>query len=485
MMKHNVSSARPFSFRLIFLMTFIAAASLLAVADAFSIRSTDNYRSRLHDSFLSRPTRFTMQATPENLVPDANANLIKKSLAPKADLMKELDGSFQYEGRLQGESYQNADYRCGFVSIIGAPNMGKSTLLNALIKEELCIATARPQTTRHAILGLLNTDQCQVCLVDTPGVIDQPAYKLQEGMMEAVIGALHDADILLVVTDLFSTPIPDDELFQKVVNSKKPVLVCVNKVDLAGKVNKNSVENEDKTMTVEDAIARWRQLLPNALAILPLVASNGPDDVGVLALRTLLTGGPDLPAALRNLGRPVPGMFLPDVQSLTDEDAQAALPLSPPLYDTEILTDRPSRFIASEIIRAALFQSLQKELPYCCEVQIESFKDPEEEGELNDDDDGWDGPNKKKKKKPVIRISAAIFVERDSQKVIVIGKNGQQIKKVGIAAREKLEDFFQMQVCTVEQSLCFVYCRRGTGVSPITVLAHTLLQNENPRSILI
>ena len=401
-----------------------------------------------------------LQATSENLATctpdDADAGVdaertasLKNSKAPNADLMKELDGSFQYKGRLEGESYQNADYRCGFVSIIGAPNMGKSTLLNALIKEELCIATNRPQTTRHAILGLLNTESCQVCLVDTPGVIDQPAYKLQEGMMEAVVGAFNDADILMVVTDLFSTPIPDDELFQKVIHSKKPVVVCVNKVDLAGMVNKNSEENVGKTMTVEEAIARWRQLLPNAMVILPLVASNGPDDAGVTALRTLLTGGPDLPAALRNLGRPVPGMFLPDVQSLTDEQAQAVLPLSPPLYDTEILTDRPSRFIASEIIRAALFQSLHKELPYCCEVQIESFKDPEEEGEL-EKDAGWDETTgkKKKKKKPVIRISASIFVERDSQKVIVIGKNGEQIKKVGIAAREKLEDFFQMQVRT-------------------------------------
>jgi GTP-binding protein Era len=455
MMKHNVSPARHFSLRLIFLT---AAASLLfvGVTDAFSIRQ---------DSFVVSAARSTrkstmqhLQATPEESLaaPDVDAvvsadtiSTLKNSKAPKADLMKELNGSFQYEGRLEGEGYDNADFRCGFVSIIGAPNMGKSTLLNALIKEELCIATNRPQTTRHAILGLLNTDSCQVCLVDTPGVIDQPAYKLQEGMMEAVIGALNDADILLVVTDLFSTPIPDDELFRKVVNSKKPVVVVVNKVDLAASVNKNLEDNEGKTMTVEDAIARWRQLLPDAMAILPLVASNGPDDVGVAALRTLLTGGPDLPAALRNLGRPVPGMFLPGVQSLTDEQAQAVLPLSPPLYDTEILTDRPSRFIASEIIRAALFQSLHKELPYCCEVQIESFKDPEEEG-VEDEDPGWDEATgkKKKKKKAVIRISASIFVERDSQKVIVIGKNGEQIKKVGIAAREKLEDFFQMQVRT-------------------------------------
>jgi small GTP-binding protein len=453
MIKQSLQPTRPFSSRLIFLTTLAAAASLLVVADAFSIPQ---------DSFLSRPTRkFTsmqVQATPDAAdLKDADADLKSNSKAPKAELMKELDGSFQYEGRLEGESYQDETYRCGFVSIIGAPNMGKSTLLNALLKEDLCIATHRPQTTRHAILGLLNTDKCQVCLVDTPGIIDEPAYKLQEGMMEAVMGAFMDADVLMVVTDLFSTPIPDDELFQKVVQSHKPVVVCVNKIDLADQVNKDSVENEDKTVTVEDAIARWRQLLPNALAILPLIASNGIDDVGVVALRTLLTGGPDLPAALRNLGRPVPGMFLPGVQSLTDEQAQAVLPLSPPLYDSELLTDRPSRFIASEMIRAALFSSLHKELPYCCEVQIESFKDPLEEEGYEEANELVPEGNKKKR---VIRISAAIFVERDSQKVIVIGKNGQQIKKVGIAAREKLEAFFETQVRTYlrEQSVCFLSC---------------------------
>jgi GTP-binding protein Era len=362
--------------------------------------------------------------------------LYQKSLSLRAttedqapDLLKELDANFAYQGRLRGSDQVADDYRCGFVCIIGPPNAGKSTIMNALLREELCIATRFPQTTRHAIMGILTSDRCQLCLVDTPGVIDTPAYKLQEGMMEAVVGAFHDADALLVVTDLFSTPIPDDDLFAKVQRSQKPTIVVVNKIDLASKVNATSAEVGDKTVTVEQAVARWRELLPNALAILPCSASDGPDDPGVVALRRLLAGGPDLPAALRDLGRPVPGMFQPNVNFLTDEQAQAILPLSPPLYDEDVLTDRTERFIASEMIRAALFESLHKELPYCCEVQISEFKEPKE-GD----------------KKPVIRISASVIVERDSQKVIVIGKNGEKIKGVGILARKKIEDFFQSQV---------------------------------------
>jgi len=308
--------------------------------------------------------------------------------------------------------------------------MGKSTLLNALLQENLCITTARPQTTRHAILGIMSLENCQVCLVDTPGVIGEPAYKLQEGMMEAVMGAFHDADVLLVVTDVFSTPIPDDDLFRRVQQSRKPVIVVVNKIDLADRVNvKKSNANAERKLSVtpEQAIALWRRLLPDAVAILPVAASRGPDDPGVVALRRVLAGGPDVPAALRGLGRPIPGMFpeggdAPSVPPL--------LPISPPLYDTEMLTDRTERFVASEMIREALFSSLKKELPYCCEVQVTEFKEPKQ-GET---------------RKPVIRIAADIIVERDSQKVIVIGKNGEQIKRVGIAAREKLEDFLQGQV---------------------------------------
>jgi GTP-binding protein Era len=170
-------------------------------------------------------------------------------------------------------------------------------------------------------------------------------------------------------------------------------------------------------------------MLPEAVAILPCSASQGPNDPGIKALRRILTGGPDVAAAIRDLGRPIPGMFR-DQRKLvmSDDEAKCLLPISPPLYDQDILTDRTERFIASEMIRAALFQSLKKELPYCCEVQISAFKEPVQ-GQT-----------------PIIRIEASVVVERDSQKIIVIGKNGEKIKQVGIAARHKLEDFFQSKV---------------------------------------
>jgi small GTP-binding protein len=285
----------------------------------------------------------------------ASINTTKKD-DDKSNLLSQLDDTFDYEGRLP---MKNDDFRCGFVSILGAPNMGKSTLLNALLKEDLCIATRRPQTTRHAILGVLTTPNAQLCLIDTPGIIEDPAYKLQEGMMEAVMGAFYDADALLVVTDLFSTPIPDDTIFQKVQASRGPVIVVINKIDLVGKASKinqnHNTENEDdsedyddgKTYTVPEAVAKWRTLLPNATAILPVASSEGPDNEGVVVLRTLLLGGPDLPAAIRALGRPVPGMFQEGVKALTDDDAKALLPIGPPLYDEEVLTDRTERYVDS------------------------------------------------------------------------------------------------------------------------------------------
>ena len=159
----------------------------------------------------------------------------------KTNLLSELDESFEYEGRLP----MRENFRCGFVSILGAPNMGKSTLLNALLKEDLCIATRRPQTTRHAILGVLTTADAQLCLIDTPGIIANPAYKLQEGMMEAVMTAFYDSDVLMVVTDLFSSPIPDDKIFEKVKRSRVPIVVVINKIDLVGKANPDAEENED------------------------------------------------------------------------------------------------------------------------------------------------------------------------------------------------------------------------------------------------
>jgi GTPase len=347
----------------------------------------------------------------------------------QTELFQQLDdAAFAYEGRLPSGGQ---DFRCGYVCIVGAPNMGKSTLMNALIQEDLCVATRRPQTTRHAILGVVTTEKRQLCLVDTPGVIEDPAYKLQEGMMEAVMGAFHDADVLLIVTDLFSTPIPDDDLFEKVQKSRKPVIVVVNKVDLEWNINPDSQENdaEGRTITVEEAVARWRFLLPKAKAIIPLSAEDGVNQKGVTALRTLLLGGEDVPAAFRELGRPIQGMFPEGVQFITSDDATKLLPLGPPLYDEETLTDRSERFFSSEIIRAALFRKLNKELPYCCEVRIAKFREPR--------------PNDAKQ---LIRIEADILVERDSQKVIVVGKGGDVVKAVGIDAREKLEEFLQMQV---------------------------------------
>jgi GTP-binding protein Era len=319
---------------------------------------------------------------------------------------------------------------------------------------ELCVATRRPQTTRHAILGVMTQDDVQLAFTDTPGVIDNPAYKLQEGMMEAVKGALKDADIILVVTDIFSTPIPDDVMFQKIQavcdSEDKPVIVAINKCDLLEKLSKAKAtgsspdpkENEgsagakaeittkeedvdDKTYSILDAVAKWRSLLPKAAVIIPLIA-GAKDDPGVNLLRDLVCGGPDVPASIRSLGRPIDGMFQEGVKFISNEEAQALVPKGPPMYDEDTLTDRTERFFASEMIRAAIFEEFKKEVPYCTEVQVSEFKED---------------PNKK-----LIRMRATIFVERESQKGIVVGKGGLQIKKVGVRSRKSLEDFFQSKI---------------------------------------
>ena len=325
----------------------------------------------VHAFLLTSPSRCPMQT--QNCLPVLNAAKQEEEGGEKEDtttttttattskqdqqrqLLEQLDNSFDYQGRVQ-TSHSNLNYtefRSGYVSVIGAANMGKSTLVNALLEEPLCIATRRPQTTRHAILGILTTDSCQLCLMDTPGIVETAAYKLQEGMMEAVAGALKDtSDALLVVTDLFGTPIPNDELFQRVqkLHEFKPTIVVINKIDLQDKVNTNNNNGEEdddpensKTVTPAEAVARWRQLLPKAIMILPLSAADGPKNPGVVTLRKLLVGGTDLPASIRALGRPIPGMFLPGVSTLGDQDAKALLPLGPPLYDEEMYTDRSER----------------------------------------------------------------------------------------------------------------------------------------------
>lgn len=350
-----------------------------------------------------------------------------------AELYEKLDDKFEYIGRLPSHVHKQ-DFRCGYVGILGAPNMGKSTLLNALLEEELCIATRRPQTTRHSILGVLTTASSQLCLLDTPGIIDEPAYKLQEGMMEAVQGTFKDSDAILVVTDLFSTPIPDDAIFEKLIKSKKPVVVAINKIDLEGHTSPPHIRDDDstlddKTYTVAEAVAKWRKLLPDALAIIPLSAAEGVSHSGVSLLRMILVGEGDISAATRNLGRPIPGMFQKNQQFISNEEAKTLLPLGPPLYDEDVLTDRSERFFCAELIREAIFECLNKEVPYCCEVQVHSFKVPISENRRHN-----------------INIKANIYVERDSQKGIVVGKGGQQLKEIGIMARKKIELFLDEPV---------------------------------------
>jgi small GTP-binding protein len=410
--------------RLLFLLLLL----LNHAADALVAPSVgDAWR---HWSHLAATLDSSLLQTEESFVLDHQNEPNEESTSPPLN----------YPGRL-GVSHA-AEHRCGFVSVIGAPNMGKSTLVNALLAHDLCIVNRRPQTTRHRILTLLSTPTAQVCLVDTPGVIMKPAYSLQEGMMEAVVTALKDADVLLIVTDLFSTPIPSDDIFARVLHlaSYKPIVVAINKIDLVDQVKSAESAESDKTVTVEQAVAQWRQWIPQALAIIPLCASRGPDDVGVQALRAVLTGsGTDsddddagldpVAAAWRRLGRPIAGQLTEGRLFLNRTHVQHLLPVSPPLYDPENWSDRPMRFFAAELIRAALLETLRQELPYCCEVLVTEFKEPVAGS-----------------KSSILRLAADIIVERDSQKVILIGKNGQQIKQVGMVARTKLQDFFQSQV---------------------------------------
>ena len=349
--------------------------------------------------------------------------------------------------------------------------MGKSTLLNAILADTLAITTNRPQTTRHAILGVMTSDYSQVCLTDTPGIIEKTAYKLQEGMMDAVSGAVKTGDIFLVVTDAIESynivknrnnkdieNVAQDEgedpylgigedLVTKLRKYEKPVIVCVNKVDLVAE-DRSSVYVNTPLKGIE-TIQKWRALLPDAFAILPTCAAAGPEDPGVVAVRSLLSAndpGVDVPAAIRGLGRPVPGMFCDNKPMLTNEDAREILPIGPPLYDPDFFTDRTDRFCASELIRETLFERLGKELPYCCEVRIESFDESKRNFDY-DDDNGDDT----KRRKSMIRIEATILVERESQKGIVVGKGGKQIKEVGMDARKKLQKLFGAKV----RSVCF------------------------------
>lgn len=264
-------------------------------------------------------------------------------------------------------------HKAGFVSIIGKPNAGKSTLMNALLGEKMSIVTAKAQTTRHRILGIINEPEYQIVFSDTPGVI-KPAYSLQEAMMDTVKGSLVDADLILFVTDI-NERFDESDVIETLQKTNVPIAVLINKMD-------KSTEEY-----IYKKIEFWKETL-NPEAIFAISAKFEHNTFAVM-------------------------------QFILDR-----LPVHPPYYDKDALTDRPERFFVSEIVREKIFKLFDKEIPYSTEVVVNSFKEEAK----------------------IIRISAEIIVERDSQKNIIIGNAGSMIKKVGTFAREDIEEFFQKKV---------------------------------------
>ena len=261
-------------------------------------------------------------------------------------------------------------HKAGFVNIVGNPNVGKSTLMNLLVGERISIATFKAQTTRHRIMGILNTPEMQICFSDTPGVL-KPNYKLQEQMLHFSESALQDADVLLYVTDMVEKPDKNADFLEKVRGMKVPVLVLVNKIDLG--------DQQILTQKVEE----WHQVLPDS-EIIPISALHRFNvDVVLRRIRELL-------------------------------------PESPAYFDKDQWTDKPARFFVTEIIREKILLYYDKEVPYSVEVVVEQFKETERK----------------------IHINAVIYVERESQKGIIIGHQGVALKRVSTEARKSLEQFF-------------------------------------------
>ncbi len=276
-------------------------------------------------------------------------------------------------------------HKAGFVNIVGNPNVGKSTLMNQLVGERISIATFKAQTTRHRIMGIVNTDDMQIVFSDTPGVL-KPNYKLQESMLAFSESALQDADVLLYVTDVVETPEKNMEFLEKVQKMKIPVILLINKIDelsLSPDPSPKGKGSESPQQKLATIVEKWHSLLPNA-EILPISAKN---KFGV-------------------------DMLLKRIQEL--------LPESPAFFDKDQLTDKPARFFVSEIIREKILLYYDKEIPYSVEVRVERFKETEKH----------------------IHINAIIYVERDSQKGIIIGHQGMALKKVSTEARKSLEKFF-------------------------------------------
>ena len=267
-------------------------------------------------------------------------------------------------------------HKAGFVNIVGNPNVGKSTLMNELVGERLSIITAKAQTTRHRIMGIVNTDDYQIVFSDTPGVLS-PKYKLQESMLEISQEALVDADILLYVTDVVEDPTKNRAFLDRVAaNRNFPVLLVINKIDLLK-------GNDD----LERIIDRWKEILPQAEVF------------------------------------PTSALAKFNVSSIMKRIVEL-LPDSPPFFGKDALTDKPARFFVTEIIREKILLDYDKEVPYATEVLVEKFHETENS----------------------IHIMAVIFVERDSQKGIIIGRGGAKLKQVGIEARKDIEQFFSKKV---------------------------------------
>ncbi len=266
-------------------------------------------------------------------------------------------------------------HKAGFVNIVGNPNVGKSTLMNKLVGERISIITSKAQTTRHRIMGIVNTDDYQIVFSDTPGVLT-PKYKLQESMLEFSVEALIDADILIYVTDVVETIGKNHSYIDKVARMDIPVLLVLNKIDLL----KGDAD-------LNEHITKWKEMLPKA-EIFPISAQ---EDFNVSNLMQRIIS------------------LLPD---------------SPPFFGKDALTDKPARFFVTEIVREKILLDYDKEIPYSTQVIVEKFEE----------------------KPTSIHIMAVIYVERDSQKAIIIGHGGNKIKKVGIEARKDIEAFFQKRV---------------------------------------
>lgn len=265
-------------------------------------------------------------------------------------------------------------HKAGFVNIVGNPNVGKSTLMNLLVGERISIATFKAQTTRHRIMGILNTPEMQICFSDTPGVL-KPNYKLQESMLQFSESALQDADVLLYVTDMVETPDKNQDFLSKVQRMACPILVLINKIDLS---------NQE---ALEEKVSAWHEVLPQA-EVMPISALHHFNVDNVL------------------------------------KRIQELLPESPAYFDKDQWTDKPARFFVTEIMREKILLYYDKEIPYSVEAVVEQFKETERH----------------------IHINAVIYVERESQKGIIIGHKGVALKRVSTEARKSLEKFFGKSV---------------------------------------